>query len=65
MPLERPDASNVSFPLAPPLPSLTGGYDPLLGSYRSDGDLAVNECDPAAGDALGNVGDVSDGDRSW
>jgi len=27
--------------------------------------LAVNECDPAAGDALGDAGDVSDGGRSW
>lgn len=28
------DASNVSFPYAPPPLSLTGGYDPLLGGYR-------------------------------
>ena len=59
------DKSNVSFPLASPLPSLTGGYDPLLGGYRSDGDLAVNERDPAAGDALGVAGDVPEGVRSW
>ena len=26
----------MSFPHASPLPSLTGGYDPLLGSYQSD-----------------------------
>ena len=26
----------MSFPKAPPLPSLTGGYDPLLGSYQTD-----------------------------
>ena len=29
------------------------------------GHLAVNECDPAAGDAQGDAGDVSDGGRSW
>ena len=56
--------SNVTLPYAPPPPRLTGGYDPLLGGYRSDGDLAVNECDPAAGDALGDAGDVSEGGRS-
>ena len=33
--------------------------------YDVIGHLAVNECDPAAGDALGDAGDVSDGGRSW
>jgi hypothetical protein len=33
--------------------------------YDVTSHLAVNECDPAAGDALGDVGDVSDGGRGW
>lgn len=37
----------------------------MLGGYGSDGELAVNECDPAAGDAQGDAGDVSEGGRSW
>lgn len=31
------DDSYVSFTLAPPPRDLSGGYDPLLGGYRTDG----------------------------
>ena len=51
----------MSFPHAPPLTSQTGGYDPLLGGYRSDGELAVNECDSSGGCSGGRWGRIGGG----